>query len=278
MSTLLTRAITAFVFVAIVLAGIYYSKYTFAILFLVVTILCLWEFYSHIFKKSGLQNSWRKWLGLVLGALPFSAAAVSQVHYGEIDNHTWLSLASLYLVLFFSAFIFELFSNKENPFRNIGYIFLGVVYVGLPFALLNFIAFHEGSYYPNLIFGILWLTWANDTGAYLFGSRIGKTPLFPRISPKKTWEGSISGVVCTFLMGWGMSYVFSELNLASWLVVATLVAVFASVGDLIESMFKRSLGIKDSGNVLPGHGGFLDRFDAMIFLIPFVLAYLMLIR
>ena len=119
------------------------------------------------------------------------------------------------------------------------------------------------------------MTWANDTGAYLIGSQIGRTKLFPRISPKKTWEGSAGGVLVTFLAGYLLSRIFSDISLVDWCVLAGIVSIFGSLGDLVESMLKRSLQIKDSGNLLPGHGGFLDRFDAFIFLLPFAAAYLL---
>ena len=122
------------------------------------------------------------------------------------------------------------------------------------------------------------LTWGNDTGAYLIGSVIGKTPLFPRISPKKTWEGSLGGVAVTFIIAWLLSIYTQELTLQTWLVLAGIVSVFGSTGDLIESMLKRSLGVKDSGTIMPGHGGFLDRFDAFMYMIPFAAAYLLWIR
>ncbi|MEO0775984.1 MAG: phosphatidate cytidylyltransferase, partial [Bacteroidota bacterium] len=130
----------------------------------------------------------------------------------------------------------------------------------------------------NTVFGLLLLTWSNDTAAYLVGSRIGKTPLFPRISPKKTWEGSLGGVVITFLIAFLISQWFREHSTKQWLVLAGIVAIFGSTGDLVESMLKRSENIKDSGNLLPGHGGVLDRFDAFIFLLPFATAYLLLIK
>ena len=122
------------------------------------------------------------------------------------------------------------------------------------------------------------MTWANDVGAYFVGSKFGKTKLFPRISPKKTWEGSFGGVMMTFLTGWLLSLYIIELNLKDWLILALIVSIFGSIGDLVESMLKRSVGVKDSGTILPGHGGFLDRFDAFIFLLPFAACYLLWLR
>ena len=139
------------------------------------------------------------------------------------------------------------------------------------------IGFNNGKFSPNIVFGLLALTWMNDTGAYLVGSQIGKHKLFPRISPKKTWEGSTGGVVFTFVLAYILSLLFDDLRLVDWMFLAAIVGTFGSIGDLIESMLKRSLKIKDSGNLLPGHGGILDRFDAFIFLLPFAAAYLLLL-
>ena len=121
---------------------------------------------------------------------------------------------------------------------------------------------------------MLWLTWTNDTAAYFAGTYLGKNKLFPQISPKKTWEGSFGGLLGTMLMAYGLSVVFPELAASTWIAIGAVVAIFGSIGDLVESMLKRSHQVKDSGTLLPGHGGFLDRFDAFIFLIPFVLLVL----
>ena len=220
----------------------------------------------------------RKILGVAIGATPFLMAAI--YHFGKIENGLeFLKICILlFLPFIFLIFILELFTKSKNPFGNLGYLFLGVIYIGIPFTLAQFIAIDGDNYFPNIILGLLLLTWGNDTGAYVIGSQIGKTPLFPRISPNKTWEGSLGGVAVSFLIAWLLSFYVAELSLTNWLVLATLVSVFASLGDLIESMLKRSLGVKDSGTIMPGHGGFLDRFDAFIFLLPFAASYLLLIR
>ena len=131
---------------------------------------------------------------------------------------------------------------------------------------------------PNIVAGILFLTWANDSFAYIVGSKIGKTPFFLRISPKKTWEGTIGGAVFCMLTAGIIAQFFTQLSLLDWLVVGAIVAVFGTIGDLVESLLKRSVGVKDSGSFMPGHGGFLDRFDAFIFCIPFVYFYLSVVK
>ena len=277
MSRLLQRAITAVIFVVIMLAGLYYSENSFLALFGLITVASLWEFYT-IILKNDTYDLLRKINGVIIGGTPFLVAAY--YHLGKFeDGSGFFKICILvFLPILFLPFIIELFTKSKHPFANLGYLFLGLIYIGIPFTLAQFIAINDGNYYPNIILGLLLLTWANDTGAYLIGSQIGKTPLFPRISPNKTWEGSMGGVTITFLIDWLLSVYMTELSLVNWLILAILVSIFASVGDLIESMLKRSLGVKDSGNIMPGHGGFLDRFDAFIFLLPFASSYLLLIR
>lgn len=277
MKGLATRGLTAIVFVAVMLGGIFYSKYSFLILFGLITLLSLWEFYTLTFKNES-NDFLRKMYGVFIGIAPFLMAAFYHVD-GNFDPLIFVKEHFLiFLPFIFLFFIIELFTNSKSPFSNIGNIFLGLIYVGIPLTLLQFIAIDSQNYFPKIVLGLLLLTWTNDTGAYLVGSMIGKTKLFPRISPNKTWEGSLGGVAATFVMGWILSVYVTELTLYNWLTLAGLVAVFGSIGDLIESMLKRSLGVKDSGNIMPGHGGFLDRFDAFVFLLPFAASYLLWIR
>ena len=268
MSGLAQRAVTAFFFVLIVVGGTYWHPYAFGLVFLVVTIISLWEFFT-ILLTDFPQNNTRRLLGVSIGALPYIGLLFQKLDFVSFSHNLLLPVAAGMVVLFL-AFIYELFANSKRPYYNLGVLFTGVIYLGIPFALLLDIGITTTSFRPNIIFGMLWLTWTNDTAAYIIGSQIGKTKLFPRISPKKTWEGSIAGVLFTMLMGYGLSTVFTDLSANTWIVVAALVAIFGSLGDLVESMLKRSMHIKDSGTLLPGHGGFLDRFDAFIFLIPFV--------
>ena len=260
------------------LGGVYGGPYTFVSLFALITGLCLWEFFEIVLSKNQPLDLIRRFIGLGLGITPFLLAAVLQL---ELVNNkgTFVAIATLLLFPFiFSAFIYELYTKSEQPFVNVALIVLGMAYIGVPFALLEFIAFENGFFYPSTVFGLLVLTWSNDTGAYMVGSQIGKTPLFPRISPKKTWEGAAGGGAAAFIGAFLVFTIFRELRLADWLVLAAIVTVFGNLGDLVESMLKRSVNIKDSGNLLPGHGGLLDRFDAFIFLLPFATAYLLWVR
>lgn len=277
MSGLLQRGITAFFFVVVVVGCILGGAHTFVILFAIITLLCLWEFFNIVLIKNKKRDLLRRILGLCLGFVPYLLAVA--YHFQIYNNSTvFIALASLlFFPIVFTSFIYELYTKSEQPFHNVAFIVLGLIYIGFPFALLCFAAFHNGIYEPTIILGILIMNWLNDTGAYMFGSKFGKTPLFPRISPKKTWEGGAGGLLGAVIAAWGMSYFTDTFTLPQWLGLAAIVVVFGDLGDLVESMLKRSFGIKDSGNLLPGHGGFLDRFDAFIFLLPFATAYILLL-
>ncbi len=276
MSGLKKRIITAIFFVLVVFGGLIGGKYSFGVLFALVAALCLWEFHTHILEdENRTTRNIRKILAIIVGLLPVAFTGLGVLLDVKVNDYL---LPTLLIVFssFFLLFIFELFTQTKRPFSNIASVVLGTIYIGVPFSLLALIAFRSGEYSPNLVICLLLLVWANDVFAYFVGSYLGKNKLFPRISPKKTWEGSLGGVIGTMLTALLCFYIFpsENLSLINWAVLGVLVAIFGSLGDLVESMFKRSLGIKDSGNLLPGHGGFLDRFDAFIFIIPFVTTYL----
>ncbi len=268
-----SRVYTAIVFVLVMLAGVYISPLSFVLLFGVITATSLWEFYN-IAQLKGVA---RRILSILLGMATYIIVAIYQLTTIDAEANSLILLLLLAFPLVFSFFLYEMFSASDKPFHNIAATVLGIVYIGVPFALLEWITLDNG-YQPNLVCGLLLLNWTNDTAAYLFGSRIGKTPLLPRISPKKTWEGTLSGVGTTLLAGIGMGFLFNDLSHWHWIALALIVGVFGALGDLVESMFKRGVQIKDSGNLLPGHGGLLDRFDAFIFIIPFATLYLIWIR
>lgn len=278
MEGLLRRAATAVIFVLIMLAGLFGGRYSFVLLFSLIAGLCLWEYLSIVLVKDDFRHRVRKTIGMLMGVLPVVLSAL--VNLGVIrDSETFVLLTTLLFMPFiFLAFVFELFTRSDKPFNNISYIILGIVYIGVPFALLDFVAFDGENFHAKVVFGLLLLTWVNDTGAYVVGSLIGKTPLLARVSPKKTWEGTIGGVAITLLAGIGLYYTINELGPLDWICLSLIVAIFATLGDLVESMLKRSANIKDSGTLLPGHGGLLDRFDGFIFCLPFASAYLLWIR
>ena len=276
------RTITAVVFAIAMLGGVFGGATAFFILFALITAGCLWELMGLLFAAEGNHLRLRKVLGTVFGVLSFLIFGSAELSLMIAESGTLLAwnmtLQFLFfapLALVFLLFIFELFLHSEQPFANIGNYLLGLAYVGLPFTLLAIISLGPDGYAPMRVFGLLLLTWSNDTMAYLVGSRIGKTPFFSRISPKKTWEGTLGGMAFTFLIAWLLAQWILDYSTMEWMLLAACVAVFGTMGDLVESMLKRSIHIKDSGSLLPGHGGLLDRFDSFIFVLPFVWLALM---
>jgi phosphatidate cytidylyltransferase len=264
------RLLTGILFVVVLLGSIYQSELASSILFFVIILLCQREFYG-FFKASEVKP--QSLVGILGGLGFFLAAAVA--------FQTNLSFNTLFLIvpLLFIVFVFELFRNRKEPIANIGYTILGIIYVAVPFTLLHQISYYSDfqfgdTYNYEVLIGYFFILWANDTGAYLVGRKFGKRKLFERISPKKTWEGSLGGVFFGLLLGYVNSQIFEGLDTLTWMILALIVVIFGSLGDLVESLFKRSLGIKDSGKILPGHGGVLDRFDGIFISAPMVYTFL----
>ncbi len=267
------RLLTAIIFVAVMLGGLFGSLYSFLALFALIAILSLWEFSGIVLKKE--ENYLRRIYGVLIGIIPFIFMSLPRL---GLTFPEWGGLVILVLLL--SIFIHDLFRGPSHPFRNSGYLFSGAVYIGLPVSLLLSDTFLSvDNYDPHRVFVVLLLVWASDTGAYLIGSMIGKTPLAPVVSPKKTWEGTIGGWVFSVGVSIALYYVYGGELLEIWqfVILALICGVFGTLGDLIESKFKRSYNIKDSGNLLPGHGGMLDRFDAFLLVVPFAYVFLSLI-
>jgi phosphatidate cytidylyltransferase len=276
MSGLLQRGITAVFFVIVMVGGLFAGPYVFILLFALITALCLWEYLGMTLEtETSLTMRLRKIIALVLGMLPYAMA--SAIHVGWVDqpDDFIYRICNMAFPVLFLLFLFELFAANTKPFTQVATVLLGILYIGIPYALLVCIAYRTGTFDTSVILGMLLLTWANDTGAYLIGSKIGKTPLLPRISPKKTWEGTLGGVAVGLFVAYLLSLFLPALSLKEWLILGVIVVIFGSLGDLVESMLKRSKGVKDSGTLLPGHGGFLDRFDAFFFLLPFAAVYLL---
>jgi len=287
MSGLTQRIITGIIFGVVMIGGVLYNELSFIILFGIIGAFCLWEFLDMSLKGNEANYlTTRKIIGVLSGLIIYyiviSFFRVDGFHIGK--RNLFEQLRWLLPAIFFMPII-ELYTNSKNPFNNISLIIFGIIYTIVPCILAYLIPINNFdspiesySFHSAIILGLLFLTWANDVGAYFVGSKFGKTKLFPRISPKKTWEGSFGGVAMTFLTGWLLSLYVTELDLKDWLILALIVSIFGSIGDLVESMLKRSVGVKDSGTILPGHGGFLDRFDAFIFLLPFAACYLLWLR
>lgn len=265
-----TRAITAFFFTIVMLGSMFLGAYTFTAFYLLLSLAALFEFFKLI-KTAGIRP--HRNIALVAATLIFMMTA--GYHFLQFETKFLLLLVPL----IFSVFISELYKKEKIPFANIAYTFVGFMYVTVPFCFfysLGFIAdLSQYSFHLPLAFFLM--LWANDTGAYLFGSKFGKTRLFERHSPKKSWEGFFGGVFTSLLVAYLVSLFFKEMNAATWAGMSVLICVFGTLGDLVESMLKRSLNAKDSGNLLPGHGGLLDRFDGLLLSAPVVYAYLYLI-
>lgn len=214
--------------------------------------------------------------GVLFSQLLFVIFTISTWYHTGFE---WMLIAIPMIAL---IFIFELYRNKEHPFQNIAITLTGMIYLTLPVILMIKIAFgltpeDEISYHGGVVMGCIFLIWASDTGAYMIGSKFGKHRLFERISPKKSWEGFFGGMLVSLLASLLVSYWFPVLSLLEWILISIIVVTTGTLGDLVESMLKRSVGVKDSGTILPGHGGILDRFDALLIAIPFVFFYLFLI-
>jgi phosphatidate cytidylyltransferase len=275
------RILTAIVLGILAIIGLSGNSYFFLIFFGVVGGFCSWEYYDLVLKERESRNKiGRKMGGMAIGFLPFFLLSI---HYLFPETLSIIAVGFIFSVALSTLFVLELFLNAGTPFSNLGYVFTGIIYLGIPFGLLVPIHFTFGN---APIIGMWVFVAAFDVAAYLVGSRIGKTPLFPRISPKKTWEGVGGGVgllaifffLMPFILSW-ISNVFgydiaNEITTKDWIAIAVISLIFGTLGDLIESMLKRNLKVKDSSNLLPGHGGFLDRFDSVFFPVPFIAAYL----
>jgi phosphatidate cytidylyltransferase len=268
---LITRAITGFFFVVVLGAAILIHPVTYFLLFGLITAVGMYEFYR-LFGDSGPVHANRN-LGIAGGLVFYTIACLFAS--GLVSQVAFLILIPILSFIF----IYEMYRKLDNPFPNIGHTLLGIIYVAVPFSLLilnGFSSFSLTGYSSKLVLGFFFLQWASDTGAYLVGISIGRHPLFPRVSPKKSWEGFVGGVIITQAIAVVISMYFTVLSRMDWIVIATIISIFGVLGDLVESLMKRSLQVKDSGTILPGHGGILDRFDSVIFSAPIVFVYLQL--
>ena len=267
------RAVTGVLFVIVLVGCILYSPLSFGILFTIISALSVHEF-AQLVSKSG-EVSINKTIPALGGAYLF-LALMSFCTQQSVGARVFLP----YLGLLLYMMITELYLKKKNPTGNWAYSMLSQLYVALPFALLNVLAFQNSpetssvTYNPILPLSIFVFIWLSDTGAYCVGSLIGKHRLFERISPKKSWEGSIGGGIFSIASSLGFAHFFPFMPGWQWVGLAIVVVIFGTWGDLTESLMKRQLGIKDSGNILPGHGGMLDRFDSALMAIPAAVVYL----
>lgn len=271
-SNFLKRAVTGVLFVIVLVGCILYSPLSFGVLFTIIGALSVHEF-AHLINQSG-EVQVNKTITALSSAYLF--LAVMGFCQSTIGPQVFLP----YLALLLYLIITELYLKKKNPIGNWAFSMLSQLYVALPFALLNVLAFQYNpaenmvTYNPILPLSIFVFIWLSDTGAYCVGSLIGKHRLFERISPKKSWEGSIGGGVFSIASSLAFAHFFPFMSILQWAGLAVVVVIFGTWGDLTESLMKRQLGIKDSGNILPGHGGMLDRFDSALLAIPAAVVYL----
>jgi len=264
------RTLTGIFFIVAVIGSILVHPLAFFLVFAGFTFIGLVEF----LKLSPITDGLKRNAGyFISGMLIYCLVALMGLGY--ID----LRFAYLLLLIFSMTFILELFRKQNASQERIGAWFTGFLYIALPFGLMNslFITGNIEGFRTDILIGMFIIIWSSDVFAYLVGSWIGKHRLFERISPKKSWEGSIGGLVFAMFAAVILSLFYQQLSLLQWLIFAFIVVVSGALGDLIESMLKRQAGVKDSGTIFPGHGGVLDRFDAVLFATPFVFVYVNLI-
>lgn len=279
MKNLITRSITGVLFVAIIVVC-FMRPEAMILLFALVTGLTVWEYTGLVNQIDGVTVN--RFISTAAGVYLFLAIA------GFCSGITPSAVFIPYLLSVIYLFISELYTESKNAINNWAYTMLSQMYVALPLATINILAFRDiggqvaFSYLTPL--SIFIFLWANDTGAYCFGSLFGKHKLFPRISPGKTWEGSVGGGILVLVVAAIIGYLESSnadqmvggstMSIPEWMGMGLVVVFFGTWGDLVESLFKRTLGIKDSGNILPGHGGMLDRFDSSLMAMPAAVVYL----
>ena len=265
-NNLTLRFITGLSGAAVIITSICLSEWTYLIIFFAICLFSLLEFYQLVGMDGFLPQ---KVFGTISGLALFLVSFF--IERGTLDTRYYF----LFFPLISFVYLIKLYKKFESkPFTNIAYTFLGIIYVAVPFTLLHVSVYSHGIYRFEIIFGFLFILWACDTGAYFAGTLLGKRKLFERISPKKSWEGFFGGALLALLMAFILSRFFFLFTWMEWMVIAVIIIIGGTFGDLVESLFKRSIEIKDSGNSIPGHGGFLDRFDGLFISAPFIVAYL----
>lgn len=265
-NNLTQRIITGLLGSAGIITGVCINEWTYCLVFLIICLFSMLEFY----KLAGLDGVLPQiTFGTVCGVCIFLLSFF--IEKGSISDRYYFFIfpivSFVYMIKLYKKF-------ERKPFTNIAFTFLGIFYVAVPFSLLNIAAFEDNIYNYEIIFGCLFILWASDTGAYFAGTFFGRRKLFERISPKKSWEGFFGGAILALIFAYGLSRYFQTISTTQWIVIGIIIIVGGTFGDLVESLLKRSFEIKDSGSSIPGHGGFLDRFDGLLISAPFIVAYL----
>ncbi len=259
MNNFFKRLLSGILFIVIIIGSILIHYYAFAVVFSLIASGAVFEFHRATNRQESVE------LNPVVGILGTIILFASS--FLVVANIFSLFVFFIYALYVIAVLVIELFRKKKNPIHNWAYFLLGQILIALPFSLLNFI-YQFGSldgFYLIVMFAIIW---ANDTGAYLAGVSFGKHKMFVRVSPKKSWEGLIGGLVLALFAGYVFSLFRVELSLLNWILISLITVLFGTFGDLLESLMKRTLEVKDSGIIMPGHGGLLDRFDSMLLVAP----------
>ena len=276
MKNLTVRAVTGLLFVAAIVVC-FLNPVAMAFLFAIATGLTVWEFTGLVNNRDGVDTN--RFICTVAGVYLFFAIT------GFTSGQTPSTVFIPYLVTLIYLLVAELYAKNPDPIQTWAYTMMSQLYIALPFSMVSVLAFRatpEGVVFTSLMpLSVFVFLWTNDTGAYCCGSLLGRHKLFPRVSPGKSWEGSVGGAVFVLAVSalvWYLADAYGvndlQLSLVQWLGLGLVVVVFGTWGDLVESLFKRTLGIKDSGNILPGHGGMLDRFDSSLLAVPAAVVYL----
>jgi len=275
-SNLVRRTITGAFIVIFVLGGLWLHPVSF---FLVGAVMIGGTQHEYYIMVRGTGVRPQLVTGIISGFLLYVISTV--VAIGWLPGSWFLAMIPVISIVM----VIELFRKVERPFDSLAHTFFSVLYTAVPFSMFPFAAFsHTGLsplismegivFSPGVLIGFFLLLWTNDTGAYLVGSSLGRHRLFERISPKKSWEGFFGGLILTLLVARLFSGWLGVADTMGWMIIALIISVAGTLGDLLESMLKRSLGLKDSGTIMPGHGGFLDRFDSVVVAFPLVYLYL----
>lgn len=273
MKSIVKRSLTGAVFVTMLVAATLWGPWAFLAILLLFNVLAIAEF-TDLYRKTIMQPPLV--FPIIIGSYLLVVGAL--VHWALVDAH-WLIpvIPSVFLL-----FVAELYRKRDTPIMNVALWVLALVYISGPLMLLGGLYAYNGHDLRLVLLGMLILIWTNDTFAYLVGSQFGKRPLFKRVSPKKTREGSMGGFFFTLIVSIALYFLYGTLgyallDLLDWVTIGLLVVLGATYGDLFESLMKRSLNVKDSGRLIPGHGGLLDRIDALLLSAPLVYSYLLLV-
>ncbi|VAW16521.1 Phosphatidate cytidylyltransferase [hydrothermal vent metagenome] len=260
MKEVLRRALTGAVYIILLLSAVFLNSDAFDFLFMAFGLACLYE-YKKLVKLKGYH-------------IFIAYLTLWWVYIYMVNDQMPIFILMFVTIIVDFALLFYLFSKKEKLFNTFQKFVIGLFYVGGGCIFLTMIPYKENDFAKLLIMGVFILIWVNDTFAYIVGKTLGRHKLYPAVSPKKTIEGTLGGFIFALVAAYVMGLYDSFLNTPQWMILAAVIVIAGSLGDLVESKLKRAAGVKDSGAILPGHGGMLDRLDSLVFAAPF--AYLTL--